>query len=58
MRLADLDGERFVETPPCWAIRALLDETFDAAGLSRRIVCEVTDWTTLLDLVAAGWAAR
>jgi DNA-binding transcriptional LysR family regulator len=54
VRLADLDGERFVETPPRWAIRALLDETFDAAGLSRRIVCEVTDWTTLLDLVAAG----
>ncbi|MFY1673493.1 LysR family transcriptional regulator [Plantactinospora sp. WMMB334] len=54
VRLAELDGERFVETPAGWAIRALLDETFRARALSRRIVCEVNDWATVLDLTAAG----
>jgi DNA-binding transcriptional LysR family regulator len=54
VRLAQLDGERFVETPPAWAIRALLDETFQAAGLTRRIVCEIDEWNAVLDLVRAG----
>ncbi|MEV6374902.1 LysR family transcriptional regulator [Micromonospora musae] len=54
VRLAQLDGERFVETPVGWAIRALLDEKFRAAKLTRRIAVEVNDWATVLDLTGAG----
>ncbi|MEV1156801.1 LysR family transcriptional regulator [Micromonospora chokoriensis] len=54
VRLADLDGERFVDTPVNWAVRVLVDEAFQAANLSRRIVCEVNEWTSVLDLVNAG----
>ncbi|WBB70839.1 LysR family transcriptional regulator substrate-binding protein [Micromonospora sp. WMMD812] len=54
VRLAELDGERFVETPADWAVRVLVDETFQAANLVRRIVCEVNEWTSVLDLVDAG----
>ncbi|WP_432943346.1 LysR family transcriptional regulator [Kribbella sp. CA-253562] len=52
--LADLDGERFVEPPAQWAIRTTVDTAFREAGLTRRIVCEVNEWTMVLDLVAAG----
>ncbi|GIF73376.1 LysR family transcriptional regulator [Asanoa siamensis] len=54
VRLARLDGERFVDTPRGWVIRAQVDDAFRAAGLTRRIVCEVSDWLTVVDLVAAG----
>jgi DNA-binding transcriptional LysR family regulator len=52
--LADLDGERFVEPPAQWSIRAMVDQAFREAGLSRRVACEVNEWTMVLDLVAAG----
>ena len=52
--LADLDGERFVETDPGWAVRLLTDEAFRAAGLTRRVVYEVNEWAMVLGLVAAG----
>ncbi|MEV6284500.1 LysR family transcriptional regulator [Kribbella sp. NPDC051770] len=52
--LADLDGERFVEPPAQWAIRAMVDGLFREAGLTRRVACEVNEWTMVLDLVAAG----
>jgi DNA-binding transcriptional LysR family regulator len=52
--LQALEGERFVETHPQWAIRSLVDAAFEAAGLTRRVVCEVNEWTTLLSLVAEG----
>jgi DNA-binding transcriptional LysR family regulator len=52
--LADLDGERFVETDPGWAIRMLTDEAFRTAGLTRRVVYEVNEWAMVLELVAAG----
>ena len=54
VRLEDLDGERFVEPPAQWAIRVLVDNAFREAGLTRRIACEVNDWTMILDLVTAG----
>jgi DNA-binding transcriptional LysR family regulator len=54
VRLSQLDGERFVEPPAGWAIRTTLDDAFRAAGLTRRIVCEVNEWSTVLDLVRAG----
>jgi DNA-binding transcriptional LysR family regulator len=52
--LDELDGERFVEPPTQWAIRALVDQAFQEAGLTRRIACEVNEWTMVLDLVGAG----
>jgi DNA-binding transcriptional LysR family regulator len=52
--LEQLDGERFVEPPAQWTIREVVDTAFRQAGLTRRIACEVNEWTMLLDLVAAG----
>ena len=52
--LGDLAGERFVEPPAQWAIRGMVDDAFRAAGISRRIACEVNEWTMVLELVAAG----
>ncbi|MFF1640801.1 LysR substrate-binding domain-containing protein [Streptomyces sp. NPDC058246] len=52
--LQQLAGERFVETHPEWAIRSLVDAAFHEAGLTRHIVCEVDEWTTVLGLVAEG----
>lgn len=52
--LRQLADERFVETHPEWAIRSLVDAAFNEAGLTRRIVCEVNEWTTVLGLVAEG----
>jgi DNA-binding transcriptional LysR family regulator len=52
--LEQLAGERFVEPPAQWAIRTVIDDAFRTAGLSRRTVCEVNEWTMVLELVAAG----
>ncbi|MFJ4850500.1 MULTISPECIES: LysR family transcriptional regulator [unclassified Streptomyces] len=52
--LERLAAERFVDTPPGWAIRVQADRAFRDAGLARRTVCEVGEWPMLLDLVAAG----
>lgn len=49
-----LAAERFVDTPPGWAIRVQADRAFRDAGLTRRTVCEVGEWPMVLDLVAAG----
>jgi DNA-binding transcriptional LysR family regulator len=54
VELADLAAERFIETPPQWTVRTVVDTAFRAAGMDRRICCEVGEWTLLLDLVAAG----
>ena len=52
--LDQLEGERFVEPPAQWTIRDVVDIAFRQAGLTRRIACEVNEWTMLIDLVAAG----
>jgi DNA-binding transcriptional LysR family regulator len=52
--VARLAGERFIELPPLWTGRSLSDAAFAAAGVSRRIVCEVGDWELFLELVRAG----
>jgi DNA-binding transcriptional LysR family regulator len=52
--LGRLDGEAFVETDRAWTTRVRTDEAFAGARLSRRITCEVGDWSLLLDLVSAG----
>ncbi|GAB6898944.1 LysR family transcriptional regulator [Kineosporia succinea] len=52
--LDDLAGQHFVEVPATWASRKLIDETFRDAGLERRVLAEVDDWTLILDLLATG----
>lgn len=52
--LRRLAREPFVETDPTWTTRHRTDRAFAAAGLTRRIACEVADWRLLLDLVRAG----
>lgn len=51
--LEELADERFVEPPAQWAIRVVVDDAFRAAGITRRVACEVNEWTMVLDLVAA-----
>jgi DNA-binding transcriptional LysR family regulator len=50
----ELADERFVELPALWTSRVLSDAAFAAAGVFRRIVCEIGDWEMFLDLVRAG----
>ncbi|MEU4538027.1 LysR family transcriptional regulator [Streptosporangium sp. NPDC023825] len=52
--LERLSREPFIETDPSWTTRTRIDSAFAAAGLSRRITCEVADWTLLMNLVGAG----
>ncbi|MFD9737078.1 LysR family transcriptional regulator [Umezawaea sp. NPDC059074] len=52
--LADLADERFVEVHEHWGARIVNDATFAAAGVPRRIVCEVNEWLLFLELVDAG----
>ncbi|HEX2104696.1 MAG TPA: LysR family transcriptional regulator [Solirubrobacteraceae bacterium] len=54
VRLSALADEDFVEFQQGWGVRIVLDQAFAALGIERRIVCEVNDTPTLLDLVAHG----
>jgi DNA-binding transcriptional LysR family regulator len=54
VKLEQLLGERFIEAPPEWAIRAVIDGAFQAAGLQRRVAVEVNEWSLTLDLISAG----
>jgi DNA-binding transcriptional LysR family regulator len=54
VRLVDLAGERFVDVQPEWSARVMVDAAFAAAGVTRRVRCEVNEWELFLDLVAAG----
>jgi DNA-binding transcriptional LysR family regulator len=53
-RLADLAGRTFVDLKPDWGMRRLLDRSFAAQGLTRRISFEVNDLGLLTDFVAQG----
>ncbi len=55
VRLEQLRGLGFVEHPPGWGTRALVDQAFAGAGIVRRIAVEVPEVTTGLDLVRAGF---
>jgi DNA-binding transcriptional LysR family regulator len=54
VHLADLAGERFVDVHPEWSARLMVDGAFVAAGVTRRVCCEVNEWELFLELVAAG----
>jgi DNA-binding transcriptional LysR family regulator len=52
--LRDLANETFIDLRPDWGTRRLIDQSFDANGLSRHIGFEVNDLRTQLELVAHG----
>jgi DNA-binding transcriptional LysR family regulator len=52
--LADLAGETFVDLPGEWGTRRLIDRSFAASHVARRIGFEISDLSTQLDLVAHG----
>lgn len=52
--LGDLAGERFVDFPAGWGLRAAADEAFAMAGVTRTPTIEVADVPTFVQLVQAG----
>ena len=54
VQLRDLVDEPFVDLPPSWTSRRVVDRAFDAAGLARGNALEVNDIATCLELVSRG----
>lgn len=54
--LAALRDEPFVELPPGWGTRMVVDRAFAAAGIERTIAYEVNDTAAVADFVAHGLA--
>jgi DNA-binding transcriptional LysR family regulator len=52
--LAEVAGEPFIELHPGWATRQHTDQAFEAAGLTRNVVCELEDIVLRVQMVAAG----
>jgi len=53
--VAELSGEKFVDFPVGWGTRAIVDRTFEQAGVRREIAVEVADVATAVELVRAGF---
>ncbi|KAA6223222.1 LysR family transcriptional regulator [Streptomyces albofaciens JCM 4342] len=54
VRLRDVAEEPFVDMPPGFGQRQVVDDAFTRAELSRRVLIEVSDITTIADFVAHG----
>ena len=54
VRLSDLAGESFIDTPRGFGNRVAMDRAFDALGAPRRVTVEVADLRTVPDYVRAG----
>ncbi len=54
LRLSDLAGERFVDTPAGFGNRVMLDAAFAAAGLARVIATEIAEVGSIPRFVVAG----
>jgi DNA-binding transcriptional LysR family regulator len=52
--LQALAGEAFIDFPPGWGTRAVVDRAFAAAGLERHVSFEVADYATAVGLVRNG----
>lgn len=52
--LADLAGRSFVDGPPGYANRALVDDAFSAAGIARTVALEVADIGTAAAYIRKG----
>ena len=57
VELASIADETFADCPPDWGTRIAVDRAFAAAGLRRRVMLEVNDTATLVELVRHGLAA-
>jgi DNA-binding transcriptional LysR family regulator len=53
--LEELVDEAFVDFPPGWGGRMVVDQAFTAAGLSRRVAVEVGDVSTFQHLIEHGF---
>lgn len=49
-----LAGETFIDAPPGWGTRAIVDRAFAAAGIDRQVAFEVADYRTAAGLVGNG----
>lgn len=54
IHLREVAHKPFIDLPPEWTVRQLVDRAFAAAGLQRRIAIEVNDLNTCLELVRRG----
>lgn len=54
LSLSDIAGESFVEFALDWGTRKLIDRGFANAGIERKIVFEISDLETQLELVSRG----
>jgi DNA-binding transcriptional LysR family regulator len=54
VELASLHGEQFVDVPRGWGTRQSAEHLLEREGVQRRVVVEVPDVTTLVELVRAG----
>jgi DNA-binding transcriptional LysR family regulator len=54
IKLDELAGETFMDLGPSWVTRQHTDHAFAAAGIERRIVCELDDVHLLLQMVEHG----
>jgi DNA-binding transcriptional LysR family regulator len=54
--LAELADESFVDVPPDWGTRIVVDRAYAEAGIARRVAYEVNDIGTLVDFVRHGLA--
>jgi len=54
VHLRDLVSERFVNLPTSWTSRQVVDQAFEAAGLTHENALEVNDIDTCLELVGRG----
>lgn len=52
--LADLEGESFVDLPPGYGSRRIVDDAFAHAGVSRRVLIEVAEISTAAQYVPQG----
>ncbi|TFC14624.1 LysR family transcriptional regulator [Cryobacterium algoritolerans] len=52
--LADLAAEEFIDLPPGYASRQIVDDAFTMAGLDRRVMIEVSDIGTAAEYVTNG----
>ncbi len=54
LQLGDLVSEEFIDLPPGYASRQIVDDAFTAAGLERRVMIEVSDIGTAAEYVTNG----
>jgi len=54
VRLKDLANQEFVDGPPGWGTRVLVDRAFAAAGLERRVTVEVAHLNAVPEYVHHG----